>query len=238
MSLLANRATLGVASNTADNGQEKGAFISFGFDQYGDGETLIGGDTVKITGQTIAGAIAAQDLNIKNKSYLKSNGDAIFGAGTTGESRFLANGTGYIANGTVRWSDGDTYIENLYIGDPAMGWHINGGAMGPNNEYVDLMPFIWSQYHDTTNSKYVNLAIRPDCIESYSKTTNDNGYGTGTRTVNWSIAQDGSATFAKGNIQFYPDGRASIGNSSTSIEMSDTGNVTLRGIGVSISAAD
>lgn len=239
MSLLANRATLGVASNTADNGQEKGAFISFGFDQYGDGETLIGGDTVKITGQTIAGAIAAQDLIIKNKSYLKGNGDAIFGAGTNGESRFLADGTGYIANGTIRWRNGDTYIEDLYIGDPAMGWHINGGAMGPNNEYVDLMPFIWSQYHDTTNSKYVNLAIRPDCIESYSKTTNDSGYGTGTRTVNWSIAQDGSATFAKGNIAFNNDGSATLGNASGAhIEMSSAGSVSLHGIDVNISSAN
>ena len=248
MSLLANRATLGVASNTADNGQEKGAFISFGFDKYGDGETLIGGDTVKITGQTIAGAIAAQDLIIKNKSYLKGNGDAIFGAGTNGESRFLADGTGYIANETISWGNGETQINDLYIGPKSAGWHMYGGMLDQYGD-VDIMPFIWAQTHDTTNSKYINLAIRPDCIESYSTVVEDNGQtiqnpsGTGTntgrvRTTNWQINQDGSAIFAKGYVTFNADGSAVIGNQTTNITMSNSGTISLTGIGVSISAAD
>lgn len=180
-------------------------------------------------------------MNIKNKSYLKGNGDAIFGAttaGETGESRFLADGTGYIADGTIRWGNGKTYINDLYIGHPMMGWHINGGAMGPNDEYVDLMPFIWSQYHDTTNNKYINLAIRPDVIECYSKATNDSGFGGGTRTVNWSIDQSGNALFASGNATFNADGSAVIGNQTTNITMSSSGTISLTGIGVSISAAD
>ena len=248
MSLLANRATLGVASNTADNGQEKGAFISFGFDKYGDGETLIGGDTVKITGQTIAGAIAAQDLIIKNKSYLKGNGDAIFGAGTNGESRFLADGTGYIANETISWGNGETQINDLYIGPKSAGWHMYGGMLDQYGD-VDIMPFIWAQTHDTTNSKYINLAIRPDCIESYSTVVEDNGQtiqnpsGTGTntgrvRTTNWQINQYGSAIFAKGYVTFNADGSAVIGNQTTNITMSNSGTISLTGIGVSISAAD
>ena len=219
----------------------------------GNGTASVVANQIVLDGETIADAIAAKSLNINNTTYLCKDGDVYFGVPTTQSinpdasdktnlntgnrsSRFNKDGSGQLCGGNISWNNnGVLCVKQANIGEATANWYIKtlglSDSIVNNNSQSELYgtPVIYGRDTSTNDELFITPQYMFSCNSAHET---DRNYDY------WRIQRDGSARFAKGNIQFYPDGRATIGNSSTSIEMSDTGNVTLRGIGVSISAAD
>lgn len=80
-----------------------GASFELGLtDANGNSYANIDAQVINITGQVLANAIAAKDLNIKNVTYLKGDGSASFGKAST---YFDELGNGYTAGGKISWGN-------------------------------------------------------------------------------------------------------------------------------------
>lgn len=83
LNILSDNVNLGVAQTL--NGNRIASQISLSVDG-GQSQAVVDADTIVLTGTTIAAAIAAGELNVANKCYIKPTGQVLLAQGTSGAS--------------------------------------------------------------------------------------------------------------------------------------------------------
>lgn len=101
MNVVKNRIRLSVTSDT------NAASFTLGIDYDGSSQADINADTITLTGQVLASAIATESLNVNNSTYLLKDGSAAFGKYKT---YFDKTGDGYLAGGLISWGSKRLYI--------------------------------------------------------------------------------------------------------------------------------
>lgn len=191
--------SLVVAEGTTAGGATSKAVINLTIKDSAS-QTAITSDTIVLNGDTIAASIAAKELNIDNFTYLfnktqaTSRSDkamAIFGAGTSGTSRFSLDGSGQLAGGLITWGNGvgtnntssnfglsvSGHIEahSGYIGNENAGWEI-----GTLDNYPALLG---------TRANGSRIVLSTEFVESTTGSLQ-----------NWCLQKDGTGQLARGNI--------------------------------------
>lgn len=101
MNIVKNRIRLSVTSDT------NAASFTLGIDYDGSSQADINADTITLTGQVLASAIATESLNVNNSTHLLKDGSAAFGKYKT---YFDKTGDGYLAGGLISWGSKRLYI--------------------------------------------------------------------------------------------------------------------------------
>lgn len=222
LDILAEKLTLGVSQRTA-SGNTISSTIQLKVDGQSSSAQIVS-DQIVLKGDTIAEAIKAKDLNINNKTYIKQSGEVLLAQGTNGACDFKTDGNFTMAGGKIAYTASNDTLEvsgkikaqQGEIGGSSGKWMISGSGM-------------YGQSQDGKSMLY----LYPGKIRSVN--TN---YGSGNT---WELSQDGSAKFAKGLVEFNPDGTGHIGKTSGNssyINISSEG-VTLHGVnGLTLTATD
>ena len=195
--------SLVVAEGTTAGGATSKAVINLTIKDSAS-QTAITSDTIVLNGDTIAASIAAKELNIDNFTYLfnkkqaETRSDkamAIFGANTSGTSRFSLDGSGQLAGGLITWGNGvgdyntssnfglsvSGHIEahSGYIGNENAGWEIGTLTEG-SSTYPALLG---------TSNNNSRIVLSTEFVESTTGSLQ-----------NWCLRKDGTGQIARGNI--------------------------------------
>lgn len=186
-------------------------------------QAQLSADRIVLDGEVIAAAIAINDLNVANKTYLQKDGTVLMGQGSNGASAFNPDGTGKIAGGLIQWGPSKN-IPGAYLGNTetfvlqtkghieAYSGHIGYDPTGNNagwtigNAYG--IPALIAK--DSENNE---LLLSTNYLASHTK--NDYDYS-------WMLNSDGTARFGKtdgdnivlneGNISITGEINAKSGN--------------------------
>ena len=222
LNILAEKLALGVSQRTA-SGNTISSTIQLKVDGQSSSAQIVS-DQIVLKGDTIAEAIKAKELNINNKTYIKQSGEVLLAQGTNGACDFKTDGNFTMAGGKIAYTTSNDTLEvsgkikaqQGEIGGSSGKWMISGSGM-------------YGQSQDGKSMLY----LYPGKIRSVNS-----NYGSGNM---WELSQDGSAKFAKGLVQFNPDGTGHIGKTSGNssyINISSEG-VTLHGVnGLTLTATD
>lgn len=195
--------SLAVTEGTTAGGATSKAVINLTIKDSAS-QTAITSDTIILNGDTIAASIAAKELNIDNFTYLFNKTQAtsrtdkamaIFGANTSGTTKFCLDGSGSLAGGLITWGNGvGDYNTSSNLGLSISG-HIaaHSGYIGSSKDAGWTIGTITegSTYPALLGSSNNNsrIVLSTEFVES---TTNG--------TQNWCLRKDGTGQIARGNI--------------------------------------
>lgn len=228
LKILSDKITLAVTRTT--NGNTISSTINMTVGDEGS-KIEVDADDIVLNGDVIAAAIASKELNIDNYTYLYSrkqageNGPmAIFGGETSGTTIFNADGSGQLGGGNLTWNNtGDVTVTGTInasagqIGKGDNAWFI--GTIGPETAPI---PAIYAKDNDG-----YKIVLSTERLEGGLEAN-----------PSWMILNDGTATFANGNVIFNNDGTGRIGSDETNITINENGDISLVGINITLSSED
>lgn len=218
LNILSDNVNLGVAQTL--DGNTISSQITLSVDG-GQSQAVVDADTIVLTGTTIAAAIAAGELNVANKCYIKPTGQVLLAQGTSGACSFNTDGSLSLAGGQIQYAKNANNVYELSVSGTI---NAQGGRIGTGSDYWVI-----------SGNKMIGKSSNNDQIQlspTYVGCLSDGGTRWG-----WRLDRNGGGRLANGNITWSANGECKIGTNDSYINVSSQG-VTLHGAGGEIALSN